>query len=160
VIKSIVDLDYLWNRIRVKGGAYGSGMVLTRSGHLAFTTYRDPNLGKSLAAFRGIPAYLKSASLSEKELEKYIIGTIGNLEPYMSPDRKAERAVRNYLSNITKEDEQKERDEILSMNRSKIKDMVSLFEKVLEQNIVCVVGNENKVNAEKELFKNIVSIFE
>jgi Zn-dependent M16 (insulinase) family peptidase len=160
VIRSLIELDYLWNHIRVKGGAYGSGMVLTRSGHLAFTTYRDPNLGRSLSAFRDIPAYLKSASLSEKELEKYIIGTIGNLEPYMSSDRKAERAVRHYLSGVTQEDEQKERDEILSMNLSKIKGIVPWFEKVLEPNIICVVGNENKINEEKYLFKNIVSVFD
>ena len=54
VLKTIMSLDYLWNKIRVQGGAYGGFANLVRSGNLVFVSYRDPNLAESLKVYDNV----------------------------------------------------------------------------------------------------------
>ena len=44
VLKNILSYDFLWNEVRIKGGAYGCMNAFRRNGNGFFVSYRDPNL--------------------------------------------------------------------------------------------------------------------
>ena len=159
VLKTILGYDYLWNRVRVKGGAYGCMSTIARTGNMAFVSYRDPNLTETLKAFNEAPDFIKSFDVSDREMTKYIIGTISNLDMPLTPASKGEKALGMYMRGITKEDRQRERDEVLATNVETIKEYNKLIEDVMNKDFICVVGDEKKIKADKDVFKNLINVF-
>jgi Zn-dependent M16 (insulinase) family peptidase len=112
-LSSIIRLDYLWNRVRVQGGAYGAFISLQRNGNMSLVSYRDPNLSKTLRVFDETADYLRTFEANAREMTKYVIGTVSDLDQHMTPSQKGELAVRHFFSNVTYEDLQREREEAL-----------------------------------------------
>ena len=79
VLATILNGDYLHNRIRAQGGAYGAGISFNRTGYMATFSYRDPNLKETLKAYNGMADYIKNLNIDEDELTTYIIGSISRL---------------------------------------------------------------------------------
>ena len=152
VIENIMDYGYLWENIRVKGGAYGCMTSCSYGGNVYFCSYRDPNLDKTNDIYNGIPAYLRGLNESDRDILKYIIGTISNLDRPKTAKGKGDAALRFYMTNLTMDMVQKERDEVLSLSNEKIHQIADMIEAVLSQNNICVVGNEGKIEECKELF--------
>ncbi|MBQ5918302.1 MAG: insulinase family protein, partial [Lachnospiraceae bacterium] len=75
-LENIMDYGYLWENIRVKGGAYGCMSGYSFGGNVYFCSYRDPNLDKTNDIYEGIPEYLRNFNESDRDILKYIIGTI------------------------------------------------------------------------------------
>lgn len=160
VLKTIISLDYLWNRVRVQGGAYGGFAYVNRDGNVAFASYRDPNLVDTLKVYNEVSAFIKNFSADKKEMTKYIIGTIGDLDTPLSPSMKGDRAIEQYLGKISDDEIQNERDEILSTTDEDIRKFAQLFADVMKQNYICVLGNELKIKDNKEIFNKLVNVFE
>ena len=89
---------------------------------------------------------------SDRDILKYIIGTISNLDRPKTAKGKGDAALRFYMTNLTMDMVQKERDEVLSLSNEKIHQIADMIEAVLSQNNICVVGNEGKIEECKELF--------
>lgn len=159
ILKVILSYDYLWNNIRVKGGAYGCGSGFARNGNVYFSSYRDPNLKNTNEVYEKIPAYIREFSADEREMTKYIIGTISGMDTPLNPNAKGERSALAYLSHITFEDVQKERDEVISAKEEDIRNLADLVEAVLSQENICVIGNEEKIKEEQELFMSTKDLF-
>jgi Zn-dependent M16 (insulinase) family peptidase len=160
VLRTIVRFDYLWNRVRVQGGAYGCSASFTRGGNSYFTSYRDPNLSETLKAYDETEKYLKQFNADEREMTKYIIGTISEVDAPLTPSMKGQRSDFNYFSGISGQDLQKERDEILSTKVDDIRNFAQLVADVMKQNYICVLGNEETIKQNKSIFKDIVKVFE
>lgn len=159
VLRTISNLDYLWNRVRIQGGAYGVSVSFTRSGMMIFTSYRDPNLKETLEAYNGLTDYLANFDADEREMKKYIIGTISRLDTPLTPQMKGERSELYYFTGLTQESIQKERDEILATTARDIKELSGLTADVVKNDYLCVVGGQSKIQQNKDLFKNMVSVF-
>lgn len=155
ILKMILSYDYLWNNVRVKGGAYGCSSSFLRMGDSYFTSYRDPNLGKTNEVYEKIPEYIRGFRADEREMTKYIIGTLGNMDAPLYPEGKGQRAITAYLKKLTLEELQAERDEILGATDADIRNLADLIQAVLSDGNFCVIGNENNIQKEKELFKKI-----
>ena len=111
ILKVALSYDYLWTNIRVKGGAYGCMSGFKRSGESFFVSYRDPHLKRTLDIFAGIPDYVRNFQADEREMTKYIIGTISGLRMYPVHHRCREAiSKRAYFCGITEDMMQKERD--------------------------------------------------
>jgi Zn-dependent M16 (insulinase) family peptidase len=160
VLKTIISLDYLWNRVRVQGGAYGSSATFARNGNLFMTSYRDPNLKETLTVFDEVESYLREFQADRRQMTKYILGTISKIDAPLTPSMKGERATAHYLSGITYGDLQKERDEIISTTDRDISQAADLVGMTMRQNHYCVLGNETKIKEHKELFKKLIPVFE
>lgn len=155
VLKGILTCDYLWNQIRVLGGAYGCGCSFAQSGDTAFSSYRDPKLARTLSVYKNAPDYIRAFQADEREMTKYIIGTVNELDVPLNPLAKGNRSLAAYLTGISYEDVQKERDEILTVQPEQIVAQADLVEAVLAQNYICVIGSEQMVEQEKEPFLHI-----
>ncbi len=160
VLAAILRLDYLWNRVRVKGGAYGAMVSIQRNGNFAFSSYRDPNLSGTLSVYDETPAYLKSFAADRREMEKYIIGAISTLDQHLTPRQKGEKAARLRISGITDEQLQKEREEVLGATVRDISGCADMIAAVMARNCLCVVGSESKIKEESRVFKSIINVME
>lgn len=158
ILKVIMGYDYLWMNIRVKGGAYGCMSSYGKNGDVFFTSYRDPNLSATNDVYNGIPNYLEEFDVDERDMTKYIIGTISELDTPLNPAAKGRRSLISYLGEISQEDMQKERDEILATEKEDIRKLAPLVQGVLDEGNICVIGNEEKVKAESALFEVVESL--
>ena len=158
ILKVILSYDYLWLNIRVKGGAYGcmSGFGLDGNGYLA--SYRDPNLKATNEVYNHTAEYVENFSVDERDMTKYIIGTISNVDTPMNPSAKGARSLSAYLSGVTDLDLQRERDQILSATVEDIRSLAPIVKAVLEADQLCVIGNETKIEEAKDLFKEIKNL--
>ncbi|MCD4656424.1 MAG: insulinase family protein [Planctomycetes bacterium] len=160
VLRSIVSLDYFWNQVRVMGGAYGSRCLIARNGSVLFGSYRDPNLPETFSIYDKIAEYLETFDANYKEMKKYIIGTIGRIDFPMTPSIKGAASFDAYFSQLTQEDRQLERDEILATTLTDIKGFAQMMRDVTAQNVLCVLGSEKKIKDNESLFKKVINIFE
>ncbi|MCF0111025.1 MAG: insulinase family protein, partial [Erysipelotrichaceae bacterium] len=114
VLSKILTLYYLWNEIRVQGGAYGTGFAGRARGFASFYSYRDPNCSNSLNVYRKAAEYIRNLDLSEEELTKTIIGTMSDLDPVISVRQKGRSAFANRMAGFTQQDREQLRKQVLS----------------------------------------------
>ncbi len=155
VLRTILGYDYLWNNVRVLGGAYGCMNAFGRTGAAYFVSYRDPNLGDTIRIFREASSYIASLTLDERQITQFIIGALSELDMPQTPQTKGAISFQSYLAGLTDEDFQKERDELLSVDQDKIRSLSRYIDAFLEDEILCVVGSKEKIGEAKELFDNI-----
>ncbi len=137
---------WLWERVRVQGGAYGAFCQFDRlSGILSFVSYRDPNLVKTLEAFDRSASFLRDLDLTKDERVKSIIGTVGDIDQYSLPDAKGYLSMTRQLSGETDEDRQVIRDEVLSTSSSDFHGFVQILDAVKDQGLVKVLGSQNAI---------------
>jgi Zn-dependent M16 (insulinase) family peptidase len=141
VITRFLRTSRLWEEVRVKGGAYGVYCTFDRlSGMLTFLSYRDPNIMKTIKAFDDTSDFLRLLDISQPELEKSIIGTIGNMDSYLLPDAKGYISMLRHLSGETDEERQRIRDEILSTDKDDFRAFSEFLNIVKDRGIVKIAG--------------------
>lgn len=147
VILGYLRMAYLWEKVRAQGGAYGAYVLFDdRSGVLTYLSYRDPNLSKTIEHYDKAGSFLKSlddSRLSNTELTKAIIATIGDLDAYQLPDAKGYTSMMRYLTGRTDEIRQKTRDEVLSTNGEDFIAFGEVLEKVAQSEAVAVMGSQS-----------------
>ncbi|CUH97293.1 Protein HypA [Propionispora sp. 2/2-37] len=158
VLETILRYDYLWTRVRVQGGAYGGFASFERNGNMVFGSYRDPNLRETVKVYDETAQYLQSFCADDREMTKYIIGTISRVDTPLHVSQKGEQATIYYLRKISQTDIQKERDEILAVSAQDICNLAEVIDKAMQANYLCVLGSEQKIRSEEELFLNLVQV--
>lgn len=147
-INKLLRTTWLWDRIRVQGGAYGSFCVFDhRSGVFSYLSYRDPNLLETITSFDQTGEFLRKLTLSEQELTKSIIGAIGDMDAYQLPDAKGFTSMARYLSGITDESRQKMRDEVLTTTQKDFLEFADILDAVRDTGDVVVVGSPESIEA-------------
>lgn len=160
VARNILSLDYLWNKVRAQGGAYGAFCKFEMSGNVFFTSYRDPNIKNTLKVYDEIYDYLKDIDISEREMKKYIIGTISGFDQPLTPSQIGQKADELYFRKISHEEIQRERDEVLSACAGDIRRLAPLLRDVMEKNYICIIGSEPCIKENRDCFSSIKSIFD
>ncbi|WP_346940489.1 insulinase family protein [uncultured Clostridium sp.] len=159
VLKTIIGMDYLWNKVRVQGGAYGAFANIVRSGNLMFASYRDPNIKETLKTYDNAVNYLDNFTTTNREMLKYIIGTISELDMPLTPSMAGDAAVSYYIRRISKADRQQERKEVLSTTVKDISNFSKLVSDVMNMNYIVVLGNDGKIKENKDVFKSLENVF-
>ncbi len=155
VLSNALSMDYLWQRVRVHGGAYGCMINMAPSGVVGLTSYRDPHIKSTLEAYDGISEFIDSLVITDEDLLKYKIGAFGASQSVMHDKDKADAARMIYLRGDTHEHRKQIREEIVKATKEDLKNISSMFKDGLRNSPVCVIGNEAKINSEKELFDTI-----
>ena len=141
VIARHLRMGWLWDQVRVQGGAYGAFCALDRmSGTLTQVSYRDPNVDRTLAAYDGAADYLRALQLSDRELTLAIVGAIGDLDTYLLPDARGAASLSRYLTDDREDLRQQMRDEILSTTRQDFVDFAEVMAEVAKNGKVCALG--------------------
>ena len=159
ILKVILSYDYLWQNVRVKGGAYGCMSSFNRIGEGYFISYRDPNLRKTMETYEGVVNYLRKFTVDERDMNKYIIGTISNIDRPMTPATKGDRSMNLYMNHVSADMIRKERMEILGAQQEDIRALADVVEAVLAADQLCVIGSEEKIEEQKDMFGEVKTLF-
>ena len=130
-----------------------------RIGEGYFVSYRDPNLEKTMEIYEGVPEYLRKFSADERDMTKYVIGTISGMDRPMTPSAKGERSLNLYMNKVSEEMLLKERREVLEAVPEDICSLAEVVEAVLSAGQICVIGNEEKIEGQKEMFGEVKELF-
>ena len=159
VLKVILNYEYLWVNLRVKGGAYGCMSSFGRNGETMLVSYRDPKLGETNRVYEGIPEYLRTFSIDDRDMTKYVIGAFSELDAPLNPAAKGARNLGAWLSGVTDEMIQRERDQVLNVTQEDIRALAGLLESVLNTGALCAIGNDQQIVNEQELFNEIKHLY-
>ncbi|MBI9031570.1 insulinase family protein [bacterium] len=160
VINNILSSEYLYNNIRVQGGAYGAIFSYGDGGHFSLVSYRDPNLAKTYKVYEGIPQFLEQYQASPAEMSKQIIGSIANIDIPLTPRGRIETSTHFHYSNVTPDYRLRVRTELLNTRAEDVKAEAENFRRALETGLRVTVGSNAKIQEDKELFDTIENIFE
>ena len=155
ILKVILSYDYLWINLRVKGGAYGCMSGFKRNGESFLVSYRDPHLKRTLEVYQGVPDYIRAFEADEREMTKYIIGTISNKDVPRTPQMQGSISKTAYFSKVTEDMLQKERNQILEAQKEDIQKLAALVEAVLSDDQICVVGSETAIEKAEDVFMEV-----
>ncbi|MDE6203165.1 MAG: insulinase family protein, partial [Lachnospiraceae bacterium] len=159
VLKVMMGYDYLWNQVRVKGGAYGCMCGFYKNGDGYFVSYRDPNLDKTIHVYEQAADYIQDAKLDERTVTQFIIGAVSELDTPMTPATRGNYSLGGYMTGMSMEKVQKERDELLAVSAETIRGLSQYVKSIMEEDYLCVVGNGEKIKENKELFLNVDQLF-
>ncbi len=159
VLKVIFSYDYLWLQVRVKGGAYGAMCGFSRTGAGYFVSYRDPNLLETYEVFKKAPEYVAHFQSDDRDLTKYFIGAIAKMDNPMTPSQAGAFSFAAYVSGVTDEQLQQDRDEVLSVTPEVIAGLAPIVRAISDSGILCVVGNEDRLKETKDSFKTVRNVF-
>ncbi|WP_320171436.1 insulinase family protein [Maridesulfovibrio sp.] len=143
VVSRYLRTGYLWDKVRVQGGAYGSFSMLDRtSGSLSFVSYRDPNLTRTLDTYDAVADYLSDLKLNSDELEKAVLGGIGEIDNYMLPDAKGYTSMVRHLCREDAAFRQSIREQVLGCSAQDFRNFAKAAKAVAEHGDVVVLGGK------------------
>ncbi len=159
ILKVMLGYEYLWVNVRVKGGAYGCMCGFGKSGESYFVSYRDPNLSKTIDIYEKAAENIAQFDADERTMTQYIIGAVSDLDVPMNPSALGLFSLSAYMTGLTQEVLQKERDELLSATVADIQALSKYIEAFMSDEFLCVVGNAEKLKEEAALFMQVESLF-
>ncbi|MBP8644608.1 MAG: insulinase family protein [Syntrophobacteraceae bacterium] len=146
VITGYLRTSWLWERVRMQGGAYGAFCMLDRhTGGLTLVSYRDPNLLKTLECYDQTVHFLKNLDLNESELTKAVIGAIGAMDAHLLPDAKGFTSLLRTLIQESEEDRQLWRDQVLATKASDFRAFADVMDVVRTRGVVEFMGSRTAI---------------
>jgi presequence protease len=162
VVANHLNTTWLWDKIRVQGGAYGASCQFDQhSGGLTFLSYRDPNILSTLDFFDKSSDFLRASKLDEAELTRNIIGMIGVTDSYLLPDAKGWSSMVNYLIGDTDELLQRRREEIMSASAADFRNFAEALTEVAACGNVVILGSQEVIaatNAKRQNFLQVTKV--
>ncbi|MBQ8640982.1 MAG: insulinase family protein [Clostridia bacterium] len=157
VVRTAASYEYLYQKIRVSGGAYGCGCGFDDAS-VYFYSYRDPKLAETDAVYCGTGRYLRETDLPEEELNRYIIGTFASIDRPSSPAGKIDRSFTCRMTGRSFEDILADRRETLDITAETFRSVGDVIDAVLPQKYLCAVGSAEKIKANKDLFDTVITL--
>ncbi|MCR5848373.1 MAG: insulinase family protein [Lachnospiraceae bacterium] len=156
VLKTILGYDYLWNNVRVKGGAYGCFSSFSVAGLCSIVSFRDPHIKNTLEVYRGLSKYLRDFECSDRQMNQYIIGAIAEADVPKTASIEGRMDCYYYMSGIKEEYRQKMRDEVLGCKCEDIRALADYIEAAFSKEHYCVVGSDEKIKENEDLFDKVL----
>jgi Zn-dependent M16 (insulinase) family peptidase len=151
VFTRYLGTTYLWDRIRVVGGAYGGSSSFSESsGVFTYKSYRDPNLAQTLSVYGETGDHVLNEPVGEQELLQAVIGTVGDLDSPMSVDQKGYNSMIQFITGEPQKDRQKWRDEVLGTTPNDFKDIAKRLKSLEKNGFTVVFGSESALKAANE----------
>lgn len=158
VAARILSLDYLWDEIRVKGGAYGGRFMVGVDGDAIWLSWNDPNPMRSLGVYTGCGDALRAFADSNKTIDSYIVSAVADTEPYLTPSAETSAAANLWLQGRTPEDRQRVRSEMLRTTKDDLRAFAGKLDSMAPSAATCVVGGSHPLEPCKSTFDRVESL--
>lgn len=155
VLDTIMSYDYLWNKVRVQGGAYGASFHARPEGILYFVSWRDPHLKTTMQVYEDAIKYIEDFEADEAELTKYVIGTMSKSETPRNARMEGQRGIHAYITGMTEADLNQNRSQILDVTNEDIRALAPLIRAALSEGYCCSIGSSKKIRENVELFETV-----
>lgn len=143
IADNILSLSYLWNEVRVQGGAYGVGMRTARTGSMVCYSYRDPSPARTLQVYAGSADFLKAYCEGDEDLDKFIISAVAGTEPLRAPGERGMAADERWFAGITDDSRKEHRRQMLDTTREKLLGWCDALKAMSAEGAVCVVAHDD-----------------
>ncbi len=150
-----LSYDYLWNEVRVKGGAYGCGFQNVRTGNARFYSYRDPHIDETLARFASAGAWLAAFEPTKTEMDGYVVSTVASLDAPVKAREMLRRQDADFLAGFTPEARRAIRQQVIEASPKSVRALAPFISSIAEQDMRCVFGNSEIIATAKATFKCI-----
>ena len=159
VLRHILDTDYLWQNVRIMGGAYGCYSVFARTGYGSIISYRDPNLQETIQVYENIVHFVRDFDVNEREMQEYIIGTMNHFDAPMSIASRINMLNLYAFSNISEEERNELRQQMITTTKEDIRALASDMQYMIEHAKICVCGNQDVIKQNKhfEVIEDVLS---
>lgn len=159
VLRHILDTDYLWQNIRIMGGAYGCYSIFSRTGYANIVSYRDPNLQQTIEVYRAICDFVENFDVNEREMQEYIIGTMNHWDAPMSIASRINILNQYGLTSIHEVDRNQLRKQIISTTKEDIRALAKDLRFMLDNAVICACGNEEVLKSDPnfQYFEEVLS---
>ncbi len=147
VASRALSYDYLWNSVRVKGGAYGCGFRHTTAGLDQFWSYRDPNLDATVTRFEDAAAWLADWDATEDDLSGYIVAVVASHDAPAKPRQLARRQDNQHFSDKPADWRDRIRAQELAVTVDKVRDLAPELAQLPKRRALCVFGSREKIEA-------------
>lgn len=160
VLQNVLNMGYLWNKVRTTGGAYGVQSAFSSDGKVLLISMRDPNLKETLEAFKGTVDYLKNFSATDEEMSDYIIGAVKSYVNLKTTGPFMEGLICDsmYLTNSSVDDVLQFEKDALSTTPEDIRNYGDMLNKILQQNTYFVEGSKDKIEENKQIFNKVIDV--
>ena len=149
VAGKVLTYDYLWNEVRVKGGAYGTGFRVTAQNTPQFYSYRDPRIDETFDRFKAAGEWLANAEISPEDMEGYIISTVASHDAPVKPRRIARRQDMLFFRGCELGLRERFREEELATTVETLRAQGEKLTRAAEKGQYCVFGNGNTIHSAK-----------
>ena len=147
VLANVLNFTYLWNLIRVQGGAYGCGFVGRDTGELCFYTYRDPKPARSLGVMREAASFIRGFVKENPDLTGFILSAVSSVDPLRTADVKIAAGDNRWFRGITEEQIAERYRKLIGTTPKDLLDLCGMLEKIAEEPSVCVTGGKDLLDA-------------
>lgn len=145
VLSTILSYEYLWNEVRVRGGAYGCGCQVGAAGNIGFYSYRDPAPVSSVSVYRKAGEFVRMMCENNEPIDNYIISSIAATEPLQSLREQGQSADADTFCGITVDRRRRIREEMLHTTKDELLAFCDFLHVVSEESSLCIVGNAESV---------------
>ena len=143
VLANVLNFSYLWNEIRVQGGAYGAGFGSRDDGTIFYYSFRDPQPGRSLGIFEKSAEFIRNFCAQEEDLTRMILGSVSNADPLLNTRGRIGMAETMYFKGTTHEDQCRMIRELISTTPADLLGLADILEASVADNAVCVVAGQS-----------------
>ena len=158
IMEVVMRYDYLWMNLRVKGGAYGCSSSFRMDGNGIFSSFRDPNLKNTYDVFEGAGKYIRELELSDRDMHKYIIGAVSDMDLPLTPSGVGSYSLSCFMSGITEDILNEKRAQVLNADPESFRKLADHLDAVCACGARCTIGTESAIEKDRELFKNEIRI--
>lgn len=155
VLSNLLSMAYLHGLIRAQGGAYGAGNLLREDGGLAFYSYRDPQMKKTYEVYQTVPQFIANLPVDQETLDKTIIGSVNTFDPVITPMQINSLIFNRKLAGKTLADQEALLKELLETTVEEVKGYAELYQKMLEENNLTVIGYTETIEKDKDMFDTV-----
>ena len=159
ILRVILGYNYLWIMVRVKGGAYGVMHGTNRGGRGYFVSYRDPKFMETNKVYEGVVPFLENFEADKRDMTKYVIGTISEMDTPLLPQYKGARGDSAYFTGVTYETLKKEREQVLTAEPADIRALAPYIQAILDTGCFVVIGGAQEVDANRDAFDEVRPLF-
>ncbi len=149
VASRALTYDFLWNEVRVKGGAYGVGFSATYSGNMRFYSYRDPHLDETIERFEQSAAYLRAFNPSKTEMDGFVVSSTAGFDTPKKARDRARRQAGQYFAGIPTDQRALTRSQIIEASVDTIRGLAGAVQATADKKLVCVFGNKEIIESAK-----------
>ena len=158
VLQHLLNTDYLWQNIRVIGGAYGCSVGFDRTGPAVVVSYRDPNLDETYDCYRNLVDYVKSLDMDERTFRQFVIGALNSVDRPRPAYVKGFAQIQREQCGITAEEAERARRQIITATPDDVRELVPLLESWLQGATEIVIGNERKIRGSAIAFDSVKAL--
>ena len=149
VASRALTYDFLWNEVRVKGGAYGVGFGATYSGNMRFYSYRDPHIDETIERFEQSAAYLRAFNPSKTEMDGFVVSSTAGFDTPKKARDLARRQAGQYFAGIPTDQRALTRSQIIEASVDTIRGLADAVRATADKKLVCVFGNKEIIESAK-----------